>query len=308
VGTGTPTAAVADAWGDQRQWSNAAIRLKKDLIMWRSAALALAIVGAVLATLATQVGLKTGLGQALSVAAAVVLAVVPAIRTARLGRNRIETWTRARSVSEGLKEEIYLYLTRTPPYDGAGRDAKLSEKRYVITEDAKDLAGHTIGCPADDKPLPAVDGVDPYLTERVQPQIQYYARGAAKQQQRLKPFRAVEFGLALLSALLGAVAAATKVGAVGAWVAVVTTVGAAITAHIAAARYEHLMITYMSTARQLKARVAQWSDGTDHSPKAAARLVRECEDIVSRENESWMAAWTRGEGDGAAPAPAPASS
>jgi hypothetical protein len=46
-------------------------------------------------------------------------------------------------------------------------------------------------------------------------------------------------------------------------VAVVTTVGAAITAHIAAARHEHLVLTYLSTARQLRARVAQWRDGTD---------------------------------------------
>lgn len=302
--TWTPTAAVAEAWEDQRRWSNAANRLKKDIVTWRSVALALAIAGAVLATLATQVGLKTGLGQALSVSAAVVLAAVPAIRTARLGRNRIETWTRARSVSEGLKEEVYLYLTGTPPYDVAGRDVNLRAKTYAITDDAKDLAGNTIGCPTDDKPLPAVEGVESYLTDRAQPQVEYYSRSAAQQQRRLAPFRTVEFGLALLGALLGAVAAATKVDAVAVWVAVVTTVGAAVTAHIAAARYEHLVITYMSTARQLKARVAQWRDGADHSPEAAARLVRDCEEVISRENESWMAAWSRDEGDGAAPAPA----
>jgi hypothetical protein len=61
----------------------------------------------------------------------------------------------------------------------------------------------------------------------------------------------------------------------------------------------------MSTARQLRARVAQWRDSADHSPEAAARLVRDCEDIISRENEGWMAAWSR---DGGTAEPVPASS
>jgi hypothetical protein len=294
-----------EAWRDQRRWSHAASRLKKRIVRWRTTALALAIAGAVLATLATQIGLDSDVGRGLSVAAAVVLALVPVIRAARLGRDRIEAWTRARSVSEGLKEEVYLYLTGTPPYDGTGRDAELGKRTYSMTDDAEDLAGHTLGCPAEDALLPAVDGVESYLRERVQPQIdRYYTPGAARHQRRLTQLRTVEFGLALLGALLGAVAAATGLDAVGAWVAVVTTVGAAITAHIAAARHEHVVLTYLSTVRQLRARVAQWRDGTDHSPGAAARLVRDCEDVISRENESWMAAWSRDDGGKAEAAPA----
>jgi hypothetical protein len=299
----TPTAAGADAWGAQRRWSNAASALKSGIEFWRTTALALAIAGAVLATLATQVGLKSGLGEALSIAAAVALAVVPGIRAGKLGTQTIEAWTRARSVSEGLKEEIYLYLTGTPPYDGDDRDVKLGEKTSTILKDAEDIDEHTIGRPDDDKPLPVVDNVESYLTNRVQPQYDgYYPRSAAQNKQRLDQFRRVEFGLAVLGAVLGAVAAATKISAVGAWVAVVTTVAAAITAHIAASRYEHLMITYRATARQLRARVAQWRESADHSPLAAARLVRDCEDVISRENESWMAAWTRDAGEKAAPA------
>lgn len=302
--TTTPSDAVKDAWRDQRRWSNAANALKRGIVFWRSTALGLAIASAVLATLATQVGLKTGLGQALSVAAAVVLAGLPVIRTTRLGKERIAAWTRARSVSEGLKEEIYLYLTGSPPYNGAGHDVTLGRKSLAITEDARDIDGHTIGRQDDDKPLPDVSGIDAYLSHRVWPQVRWYSAGAAKQQRRLGQFRAVEFALAMLGAVLGAVAAATKINAVGAWVAVVTTVAAAVTAHIAASRYEHLVITYLSTARQLRARATEWGVSTDRSSDAAARLVRECEDVISRENESWMAAWTRDEGEGAAPAPA----
>jgi SMODS and SLOG-associating 2TM effector domain 1/Protein of unknown function (DUF4231) len=292
--TGT---AVAEAWREQRRWSHAAAKLKSRITFWRSALLASAALGAVLATLATQVGLKTGAGRALSLVAAIAIALVPAIRGLRLRKDDVQSWTRVRSVSEGLKAEVYLYLTRTPPYHGADRDAQLTQHADAITGDADDLASLALGQPDADMPLPTVTDLDSYLTTRVQPQIDgYYRPGAAKQQRGLNLFRGIEFGLALLGTVLGAVAAATGTDQVGVWVAVVTTVGAAIAAHIAASQYEHLVVTYLSTARQLHTLVQRWRDRGDRGPEAATQLVRACEDTISRENESWMAAWTRDEG------------
>jgi hypothetical protein len=296
--------ALADVWRDHRQWSQAAGRLKKRIIFWRSVALALAILGAVLATLATQVDLTAGLGRALSLTAAVALAVVPVIRGARLGKDRIEGWTRARSASEALKAETYLYLTKTPPYDQNNRDQELLKQTGQIVGQVEDLAGETVGRPDADKALPDVQDVDSYLRRRVQPQIDgFYRPQAAKQQQRLSLFRGIEFTLSVLAALLGAIAATAGLDRVGVWVAVVTTVGAAITAHIAAARYEHLVISYLATARQLRSLLRSWEGRSEKTPAAAGQLVRECEDVISRENESWMAAWSRGE-DPALPSPA----
>jgi hypothetical protein len=287
--------ALSDVWRDQRQWSHAASRLKKRIIVWRSIALLFAILGAVLATLATQVGLASGLGRALSIAAAVALAVVPVIRGVRLGRDRIEGWIRARSASEALKAEAYLYLTGTAPYDQDG-DGELLKQTGAILRQVEDLAGATVGTPDADTPLPDVHDVDSYLRLRVQPQINnYYRPQAAKQQKRLSFFRGIEFTLSVLAAVLGAIAATARMDSVGVWVAVVTTVGAAITAHIAAARYEYLVISYLSTARQLRTMLRSWEGRADKTAKAAGRLVRDCEDVISRENESWMAAWSRGE-------------
>jgi hypothetical protein len=294
--------AVADVWRSQRQWSNAASRLKKSIIIWRSTALTLTVAGAVLATLATRVGLKTEPGRDLSIVAAVTLVVVPIIRQARLGKNNIETWTRARSAAEGLKAETYLYLTRTSPYDGPDRDGQLTKETDYILRDVDDLAGYALSLPDADKPLPTVSDIGSYLTLRVKPQIDgYYRTGAFTQQRRLMLFRSVEFGLSLLAAALGVVAAVTHASGIGSWVAVATTVGAAITAHMAAARYEHLVISYLATARQLRTLVRNWRDGGDHSRGATGKFVRDCEDVISRENESWMAAWSRDEGR-AAPA------
>jgi hypothetical protein len=226
------------------------------------------------------------------------------IRAARLGKDRIEGWTRARSASEALKAETYLYLTRTPPYDQEDRESELLKRTDRLLGQVGDLAGETVGMPNADRPLPDVHDIDSYLRIRVRPQIsKYYQPQAAKQQQRLSLFRGLEFTLSVLAVLLGAIAATARLNSVGVWVAVVTTVGAAITAHIAAARYEHLVISYLSTARQLRFLLGGWEGRSDKTPEAVGKLVRDCEDVISHENESWMAAWSRGE-DQALPSPA----
>jgi hypothetical protein len=293
-GSAVTSTTVADVWREHRRWSNGASRLKRKLVLWRGVALGAAVAGAVLATLAAQLGVDTAPGFWSSVAAAASLAVAPLVRATRLGRSAVETWTRARSASEGLKAEMYLALTGTPPYGGDDGDTELDRRAQAILSDVDDLVGVALGQPDRDKPVPDIDGVDSYLERRVRAQIEeYYEPGAQRQARRLAAFRGVEYALALLGAVLGAVAAVARVDALAAWVAVVTTVTAAVTAHIAAARYEQLMISYAATARQLRYLVRGWSRTADRGPESAARLVRECEDAISRENESWMAAWTR---------------
>jgi len=78
-------------------------RLKRSIEFWRGAALGLAILGAVLATVASQSGQGTSWARWTSGLAAVALALVPVIRGAKLGRSAVEAWTRARSASEALK-------------------------------------------------------------------------------------------------------------------------------------------------------------------------------------------------------------
>jgi hypothetical protein len=56
---------VAEVWREHRRWSNTANRLKRSIEFWRGAALGLAILGAVLATVASQSGQGTGLRDAL---------------------------------------------------------------------------------------------------------------------------------------------------------------------------------------------------------------------------------------------------
>ena len=77
-----------------------------------------------------------------------------------------------------------------------------------------------------------------------------------------------------------------------AWAAFLTTTSTALTAQVAAMRYNYLINSYLATARRLEELVAAWklsgepSDGADWS-----KFVQDCEAAISAENESWLAKW-----------------
>jgi len=61
---------------------------------------------------------------ALASVAAVVLAAVGLLR-ARQNVEQVRQWTRASSVSEALKTEVFLFLTRSGPYEGPDAERRL---------------------------------------------------------------------------------------------------------------------------------------------------------------------------------------
>jgi hypothetical protein len=112
----------------------------------------------------------------------------------------------------------------------------------------------------------------------------------------------MEFGLGLLAVILGAIAsAATATGlpwlaGFGIWVAVVTTAGAAVSTHLAAARYEYTAISYTSMANRLGSLRDTWlADPDRYQPDRVGKLVDDCENAISSENEVWLTEWTRKE-------------
>ena len=76
--------------------------------------------------------------------------------------------------------------------------------------------------------------------------------------------------------------------------AVLTTVAGAILAHIEASRFDHLIVSYLATARRLE----DQDVGYDYAAASAgnwSQFVNKCEDIISSENMSWIAKWTKGQ-------------
>ena len=131
-----------------------------------------------------------------------------------------------------------------------------------------------------------------YLDVRVrESQLEkYYEPRAEKLRTRIWQLKAVEVTLALVAAGLAAVASISP--SVGAWAAVATTAGGAVTAYIAAQRYEFLWIEYSRTASELR-RLLERQTAADGTPLSGPELVAECEQVISVQNQAWMAGGAR---------------
>ena len=95
----------------------------------------------------------------------------------------------------------------------------------------------------------------------------------------------------MLGVLLAAVAAAGELDALAAWVAVVTTLAAALSSHVAASRWEYQLVEYLRTAAELGRLRDEWSVAGALDEAAEDRFVERCEHVVSIQNDGWMAKW-----------------
>lgn len=282
--------AVEWAWQRQSVWSQAANRLKATPAQQRKLRLVLTAAAAVLALAASQVKtISVDASIALAILAALALAAAGLLRS-RANAEQVRRWTRARSVSEALKSEVFLFLSHSGNYESDDREERLEAEVQRLERDAGDLERYTTEIQAVDRPLPAVHDLDSYLNVRVrQSQLEgYYKPKADLMRQRLKLLKVAEVALALIAAGLAATAAEWP--GIAAWAAVVTTAGGALAAYIASERYEFLWIEYSRTAGELS-RLLNRHSGADGRPLSDSQLVQACEQVISVQNEAWMAKW-----------------
>jgi hypothetical protein len=281
--------ALEHAWQRQSVWSQAANRLKRRIEQRRLAALALTLLGAVLSAAAVVAGLDSGLGKAIAFAAAVSVALGGLAR-AGTGAQPVRDWTRARSVSEAIKSEVFLYLSRSGGERDARGEGELDNRVQAIEDEAADLLSHTAGVTAENRPPPAVDGLDSYLRVRVSGQLDGFYRPRARElQAKLTRVRWAEGALGVVGAILAAAAGLSEEDSLAVWVPVVTTITAAVTAHAAAARYEYLLVEYLRTALQLERLRDRRGEAATMTPE---QLIRTAEHVISVQNQAWMAKLT----------------
>jgi len=289
--------AVEWAWQRQSVWSQTADRLKAaPQRAWRLG-LGLTVAAAALALAGAQVKpLSQPASVALAVTAAVMMAGVGLLR-GRQSVEQVRRWTRARSVSEAIKTEVFFFLTEAGAYGAADREEHLDAEVQRLEQEAGDLQRYTQGVQPKARPVPPVHDLDSYLAIRVhQSQLEsYYEPNARMLKQRLRAAKAVEVTLALVAAGLAATASVSP--DVGAWAAVATTAAGAVAAHVAAGRYEFLWIEYTRTASELR-RLAGRRTSADGHLLSGRELISECEQVISVQNQAWMAKW--GEEDAAA--------
>jgi hypothetical protein len=296
----TPSAALRTAWAQQGVWSAVAGRLKRGIAQDRTVFLGLVVATAILETAAVELvgalGEGSAVARAVAASGAVLAALAAALQAGNRSAERVRQWTRARSASEALKEQVYRYATGTGKY-AADPDAALSGERERILVSVKDLERLAAAVPAPPREPPPPMDLEAYVGARVEGQIDgYYLRQAASLARRGAAWRRVQSLLLLVGAGLGALVAFAPHLGLGAWVAVLTTVAGAFGAHIEASRFDHLAVSYRTTASRLQSLRDEWRDALSKrtlAPDEKAGFVDRCENAISVENEAWMAGWTK---------------
>ncbi|MEV6587337.1 DUF4231 domain-containing protein [Streptomyces acidicola] len=284
---------AAKIWDEQSSWSQAANRLKTTITRARTLALALGTAGAILGTASSQImGEHKALGQALAFVAALAAGTVPLL-AARMGPTAVQQWTRLRSMSEAIKNEVYVYLAGVSPYRGPAPEVLLRERVDRLHCEVTDLLPFLTGIAPASRALPAVTEIDSYVNVRLKGQITgYYRPKALKMGRRLTTVRRVEFAIGGAGAALGALAGALGIAQAAAWVAVAAVTAAAVSAHSTASKYVYQQVEFVRTADELERLLGRWSARSGRTEQSDDEFVRRCEDVISVLNESWMVKWS----------------
>jgi hypothetical protein len=289
----------------QAGWSVTANNLKAEVDRARWAVFAFSVLGALLATVASQMGGgKDATAVApvsdprtwLAVAGALCLATATFFTQRLLGQEHVMGWVRARAISEALKREAYKFAAGAAPYDQANADSLLNAERKKIEDDGDDLVAMLVADPGPGSVPRTMLTPRQYVERRIDGQISFYKRSAYKYRTIAFGLRRVEFCLALAATLITAIASVTGkhtyVFGIGfdiaALTAVLTTIAGAVLAHVEASRFDYLVTTYRATARRLE-------DRKGRSLEPISTFVNDCEGIIATENMSWIAKWTKPE-------------
>lgn len=293
VGKSADSVTVVELWQAQGLWSHAAGLAKKSVNRSLMTVFSLMIGAAVVGALSSQLeGSHGTVARWLAFTAAVGVALTALARRGS-APDAVKGWIRMRALSEGLKAEIYLYLARVSPFDGSDREEKLRDRTDAMLSDASDLIWHTLDLQPPQRAIPAIHDVDSYFVLRVGKQIQDFFRPKAKEMaRRLRRLRWTEFILGAVGVLTAATAGVFGTASVSAWLGVITTTAAAVTAHQAATRLEFQLFEYSRMTAELeRIRRRAMVPGQDRNA-----LVQQCEQVLSMQNEAWIARWTANEG------------
>ncbi|MEM8714708.1 MAG: DUF4231 domain-containing protein, partial [Cyanobacteria bacterium P01_G01_bin.4] len=250
-------------------------------------------VGAVLGVLSSQLDTLEKLSKIFAITSAILLGVAAFLSSHVLDSQYEKQWVVARSQAEALKSQAYIYLVESPPYNGSDRDEKLSSKMQEILGE---FFVEPVSLTEKEKTEKLPDNwlsMDDYLEWRVNDQVRkYYEPKAIEYQQKLKLLKSLSFGLGLSGAVLGGISAA-DIDWSAAWVAVIGTISGAIAAFTFAGRYRYLMTSYTLTARRLKWIHNAWQRLSDsEKSQKLGTFVHNFENVLSIENNSWVAEWT----------------
>ncbi len=325
-----PQQVVASAWADQALWSAVANRLGDSIETWRKLAAVAGVAGVTLSVLAGSLGMSGHAQVALATVSVLLLAVVPYLRQKLLSADQVLAWTRARNVSEQLKEAIYrhqmgalppvLLADGSPPPDPTG-PGNLVRRCRAIKQTVGDLALQAATTVVAPRARPTTLTLDGYLADRLEGQINYFRQAGARHGAQAQWLQRAELVLGLATVLFGALAGNVlpSDGAKGSAsqllqpvLVLLAAAAAAVSAHMVGSRALELAGKYFATHELLRSLRDEWRVAPDRlDPARVLRLVDEVERALATEHGGWMGDWqqalqqTRTQMQPAEPAPAP---
>ncbi|HSF59632.1 MAG TPA: DUF4231 domain-containing protein, partial [Candidatus Binatia bacterium] len=287
---------LSGPWAAYRTWAATARYHKSAIDFWNSWSLRLAVSGAILAALGQQLmlfapeeGSLRILYSAPGILGAGVIALAAYFSSQALAENRERIWIKCRSAAESIKSLLLLYRAAVSPFDGLDRGAQLRQRVDKILREVKEIELRQ--SPSESVPDLHPLAVEEYIAERVDDQIGWYQRRAREYQEKSDAFRRYIFGLGAASVLLGL---ASAISAVSAWIAVIATITAALTAHMKNQRYQSLIAMYSATALRLGLLKSEWAESrkTDGDKADRDAFIQRCEETMALENGAWVAQWS----------------
>lgn len=292
-------AALEYFWGQYRIWAETAGKHQKSLSVWRRSVLLLGVAAAFLGAASDPRALPWpvdwptwGVSRSwFSVAGGILLGVTAFLTRELLGPEREGRWLRARAAAEAFKREGYLVAVGAPPYNGPLTRALLERGRGILAG-----VGDLQEEPAPEEKLkgmpPCPLSVNEYVKQRLDDQIDYYRRQAGEHGVVVGRVRALTVVLGVGAFVLGALGG----GGAGVWLVVVTTVTASLASYLYANRLQYLAGSYTAAARNLDALRVGWQTfGAESDDDERDRFILDTEAVLSAENQSWIAEWSRKE-------------
>jgi hypothetical protein len=285
---------VEEAWQRHRRWSSVANRTRRSLDRWRYRNLALIIIGAVFGALAAQAGwFSAGMTGALGAAGAAALALAGLVQSQLLSADRVRTWRESRAASESLKAVVYQYLAGVAPFNGPDRDGQLAATVDAVQDRARSHLQRAMAAEPDTQPVPAISGIADYVTARAEEQANWHADRVRTHERLARRWRGAELAATGSAAVLAAAGGVLHGPDLSAWVAVATTIGAALAAHVAGAQHDRIAAAYASTADELQRMLGRFDQGSA-SASDAARFVADVERVLATQNQSWASLISQG--------------
>ena len=295
---------LENVWADSRRCAARSRVLKASLDRIRLSALALLIASAVFGLLSAQLPEMWNPLRILAFLSAAAAAIGAYVTAQALGMGLEREWVLSRSIAEALRSEAFRYLARVDPYASVdrGENDELLSRRAGEYRDRITLGSFmrldgerlTEGMPQD------WVAMDRYLADRIQPQIDFYERRAEQDARSVRSLAAVTIVLGGVAAVIGAAQGTyQELKGLGAWIAVLTSVSAAITTYLYANRLQFLAQSYEITAARLRRSVEAWERVPE--PDRAARtgeFIARFEDILLVENKQWVAEFDKSSLDG----------